>query len=113
MSRKTDMWSWGFSVLDMFTGEVTWPAGQVAPEALASYLETGPVDSTIPVMPLGVAELLKQCFQREPRDRPANMREVATTLQRIYQRERGRLYPREVPKPAELKADGLNNRAVS
>jgi serine/threonine protein kinase len=85
LSRKTDIWSWGLTVLEMFIGEITWQAGQVAPEALASYLETGPIDSTIPVMPRGVAELLKRCFQREPRKRPANMLEVATTLQEIYQ----------------------------
>lgn len=64
-------------------------------------------------MPLSVAELLRQCFQKAPQDRPANMLEVTTTLQRIYQKERGRLYPREVPHTVELKADGLNNRAVS
>jgi serine/threonine protein kinase len=109
LSRKTDMWSWGLSVLEMFMAEITWQAGQVAPEVLASYLETGPVDATIPVMPLGVAELLKWCFQREPRNRPANMLEVATALQEIYQQERGHVYPREVPQPVELKAGTVDH----
>ena len=27
LSRKSDMWSWGVSVLEMFTGEVTWMSG--------------------------------------------------------------------------------------
>ncbi|EFH80097.1 serine/threonine-protein kinase [Ktedonobacter racemifer] len=40
LSRKTDIWSWGLSVLEMFTGEVTWRIGVAAREALAEYRGT-------------------------------------------------------------------------
>ena len=32
LTRRTDIWSWGVSVLEMLVGEVTWLAGQAASE---------------------------------------------------------------------------------
>ncbi len=37
LSRKTDIWSWGVSLLEMFVGRVTWRAGVVARAVLASH----------------------------------------------------------------------------
>ena len=113
LSRKTDIWSWGLSVLEMFAGEVFWRAGQAAPEALKSYIETGVEDEAIPKMPEALIGLLKQCFQQNPEDRPKDMQEVTAKLKDIYKDITGKEYVRPEPKPAELLADGLNNKAVS
>jgi WD40 repeat protein/Zn ribbon nucleic-acid-binding protein len=113
LSRKTDIWSWGLSVLEMFAGEVFWKAGQAAQEALESYLETGVEDEAIPKMPEVLVGLLKQCFQRIPDDRLKDMQEIAGRLREIYQQVTGNEYPRPEPKPAELLADELNNKAIS
>ena len=113
LSRKTDIWSWGLSVLEMFTGEVTWLAGQAAAEVLESYIESGAEDEVIPKMPEAMVELLRQCFQRDPEDRPEDMKEIITKLMESYQRATGEEYARPEPKAADLLADGLNNRAVS
>jgi len=113
LSRKTDIWSWTVSILEMFVGEVTWMAGQAAAEALAGYQESGPTDASLCVMPRALAELLQRCLQRDPADRPATMAAIAATLQQIYQQATGRSYPRPAPNAAELRADGLNNRALS
>jgi len=113
LSRKTDIWSWGLSVLEMFTGEVTWMAGQAAAEVLESYIETGAEDEAIPKMQEPVVELLRRCFQRVPEARPEDMKEIITKLMESYQRATGEDYARPEPKAAELLADGLNNRAVS
>ena len=51
LSRKTDVWSWGLTVLEAFTGEVTWMVGQAAAEALESYLEWAPEENITPKMP--------------------------------------------------------------
>jgi len=40
LSRKTDIWSWGVSVLEMFIGERTWERGQAASLVLESYWDT-------------------------------------------------------------------------
>jgi len=113
LSRKTDIWSWGLSVLEMFTGEVTWMAGQAAAEVLESYIETGAEDEAIPKMPDDITEILKRCFQRDPVNRPRDMQELIAELEESYRRATGEEYSRPEPKAAELLADGLNNQAVS
>jgi WD40 repeat protein/serine/threonine protein kinase len=113
LSRKTDIWSWGVSVLEMFTGEVRWMSGEVAAAALEAYLEEGTDDERIPGMPEALADTLKRCFRIDPTERPRDMMLAALELQAIYQRVTGRAYPRRVPKLVEAVADSLNNRAVS
>jgi WD40 repeat protein/serine/threonine protein kinase len=109
LTRGTDTWSWAVSVLEMFHGRVGWPSGSVA----GHYLERSVQDPRIPKMPPGVVELLELCFQRRPEDRPRSLLEVATPLRGLYKQLTGQPHPRELPRPAELLADSLNNRAVS
>jgi WD40 repeat protein len=113
LSRKTDTWSWAVSVLEMFTGDVTWPSGSVADEALEGYLQTGAGDERIPAMPGDIAELLRYCFQRQPQARPDGMPAIVQTLRQLYRAAVGEEYARPEPVAAELLADGLNNRALS
>jgi serine/threonine protein kinase len=113
LGRKTDIWSWAVSVLQMFVGKVTWLIGSVASEALANYLHQGAEDPRIPAMPADLATLLRHCFQTRPNDRPATMAEVAAALLEIYQQEVKQPYPHAAPRPAEALAATLNNRALS
>ncbi len=113
LTRATDVWSWGLSVLEMFTGEVTWMAGQAAAEALESYLEMGADDAAIPQMPEAVAALLEKCFAHDPEARPHTMRDIGESLREIYEPLTGKPYARPEPKAAELTADSLNNQALS
>ena len=39
LSRKTDIWSWAVSVLEMMTGEVTWASGVAARDAMEEFFE--------------------------------------------------------------------------
>jgi len=110
LSRKTDIWSWAASVLEMFVGSNTWKQGEKAGEELARFERQ---DAVIPMMPAEVANLLDWCFQQRPEERPATMLDVATKLQAIYAGLVGKPYPRKAPKPAELLADSRNNRALS
>jgi len=113
LSHMTDIWSWGVSVLEMFTGGVSWMGGQVAAFALESYLQRAEDQGDIPPMPDAVAELLRGCFQEDPQARPRDMLEIADRLIAVYQQETGQTYSRETPKPADLRADSLNNKALS
>jgi serine/threonine protein kinase len=112
VSPRTDIWGWGVSVLEMFTGEVHWGAGSTAAAVLENYLQEAPPEG-IPPMPAALAELLRQCFQNDPDQRPASMDEVAERLMRLYEQETGAPYPRPKPQALELRADSLNNKAVS
>ncbi|MEW6732582.1 MAG: protein kinase [Acidobacteriota bacterium] len=113
LSHKTDIWSWGLSILEMFNGEVNWLAGQVAAEALQNYLETGSESQLIPQMPNSIAQLLQDCFQKDIALRPLNMLAVAAVLQSSYQEITGKTYFRTLPKAGRGTADSLNNRALS
>ena len=91
------------------SASVAWPAGQVAHLGL----QREPDEPHLPPMPPAVKDLLRTCFQKRPEDRPHDLMQVADTLRTIYQQVTGQPYSREQPKPEELLADTLNNRAVS
>ena len=84
VTRKTDIWSWGVSVLEMFTGEVTWASGHLAAEVLEGYLRDRKPDGVIPAMPAGLVEVLRRCFQSDPARRAPNLAEVVEKLKVIY-----------------------------
>jgi predicted Zn finger-like uncharacterized protein len=113
VSRKTDIWSWGVSVLEMFTGGTTWSGGYLAAGVLQSYLAGEPPDPRLPRMPGMLAELLGQCFQRDPNARPKDLIQIVAVLRKVYRQVAGSPFPREAPHAAEALADSLNNRAVS
>lgn len=114
LTLKTDMWSWGLSVLEMFKGEVTWPFGVMALAVLEGYLETEISErKNLPQMPRKLADLLYQCFQHKVEDRPKNMKVVADVLCQIYQEAVGIPYARIFPSMNLDTPDNLNNRAVS
>jgi len=79
---------------------------------LENYLQEAPPEG-IPPMPAALAELLRQCFQNDPDQRPASMDEVAERLMHLYEQETGAPYPRPKPQALDLRADSLNNKAVS
>jgi WD40 repeat protein/serine/threonine protein kinase len=112
LSLKTDIWSWGVSILEMFCGGVCWMAGQAAASSLESYLERE-VEPGLPKMPSGLADLLGECFQNDPAQRPADMETIASRLINIYQQAIEKNYPRKEPKATELRADNLNNKALT
>jgi serine/threonine protein kinase len=113
LTKRTDVWSWAVSLLEMFTGGVTWMGGQAAASALQDFLENGESDSAIPRMPASVSRLLGRCFETDPAARPTTMLDVADPLAAAYEEAAGHPYPRRRPEAATLLADGLNNRAVS
>ncbi|MCP2339921.1 protein kinase domain-containing protein [Actinomadura rupiterrae] len=106
VGRRTDIYSFGASVLQMFTGEVVWRAGPLAGRTLDLWRRQGRV-------PDSIAELLARCLELDPDRRPRTMAEVAGDFADAYRRFAGRPYPRTMPRAARLRADELNNRALS
>ena len=112
LGRRSDMFSFGVTVLEMLTGRVTWPFGPAAATALADCL-TGGIDIAVPRIPPDLAVLLTRCLRSEPRHRPRTMEEVTGGLTAAYEALTGRAYPRPKPRAADLRADELNNQALS
>ena len=79
VTRTSDIWSWGVTVLEMFMGERTWPSGTLAAAVLD---QIGKPYSPTPrvALPDGVVDVLRQCFQDDPAARPASFDDLARRL---------------------------------
>ncbi|MFF3863380.1 protein kinase [Streptomyces sp. NPDC002209] len=113
LSRRTDVYSYAVSVLEMVTGRRTWRTGAQARRALTAYATDGGAETGLPALPSELAALLDWCLLPGPSQRPSSMAVVAAEIAEIYQKEAGRPYPRSIPSEAELLADEFNNRALS
>ncbi|HPQ39089.1 MAG TPA: serine/threonine-protein kinase [bacterium] len=97
VGRRTDMWSYGLTVLEMFNGGLNWQIGATAGDILNRYLEDGPM-RPMPVMPGTLVDMLRRCFEPDPADRWESMTHVCEILMGIYEQSAGAAYP--VPEPA-------------
>jgi WD40 repeat protein len=111
LSRRSDLWSFGLSVLEAFLGGRTWDWGLAAPEVLAACRQD--TAGGRPILPEPVADFLARCFRERPEDRPHDLAEAAAVFRSAWEAAAGRAYPRREPKGGPGSADALNNRAVS
>ena len=112
ITHKADIWSWGLSVMEMFTGGLTWMSGLGAAEVLQQYLLDGEYDAEIPLMPNDLADLLSECFSHDPLERPASLANTVDKIQKIYQDHIGSEYHRTLETIGKSFAsqDGIKER---
>ena len=98
LSRHTDVWSWGVSLLEMIIGEVLWHSG-VAVASLLDSLTDESDENTVLAERLKpeIVAILRQCFEPVPHERWNTLKEAADALIRIYEQETGSTYPRVIP----------------
>ena len=108
LTRRTDIYSWAVSVMEMYLGIRPWANGIVAGLSCRNYFEQTRVS-----MPEALKELLARCLDGDPEYRPHDFADIEAELHKIYEAETGDDYPRPVPKAAADTADSLNNRALS
>ena len=108
LTRRTDIYSWAVSVMELYLGARPWANGVVAGLSCPGYFEQARVS-----MPEALKTLLAQCLESEPENRPHDFAEIEGKLHEIYQAETENAYPRSAPKAAADTADSLNNRALS
>ncbi len=113
VTYKTDIWSWGVSMIEMFSGDVFWRQGHKAKSVLDNLLKHGSRYEMVPQMPETLQAILYECFQENPNDRPVDMQEIANRLTQLYRSVTGKAYPRDEPKLGDMTLEVLNNRAVS
>ncbi|MEK9135793.1 MAG: protein kinase, partial [Bacteroidota bacterium] len=113
LSRRSDIWSWAVSVLEMFVGGVCWQSGAAAQAVLEQLNEARAEGVDLPEMPNDVRALLRNCFEFDPEDRPQSFKDILMLLLEAYQSGLKEDYRRLEPASMKLRADGLNNRAVS
>ena len=114
LTRRTDIYSWAVSVMEMYLGHKPWAHGRTltGPLAGAACRDYFVMCTERPI-PEALQELLAQCMRQNPDDRPRDFGIVEAELQRIYREKTGSPYPRSVPAAAAETSDSLNNRALS
>ena len=114
LTRRTDIYSWAVSVLEMYLGYKPWAHGGELTGPLVGSVCRDYFDMCVDrPMPKALQELLAQCMRQNPDDRPRDFGEVEANLQKIYKTETGGDYPRPEPIAAADTAVSLNNRALS
>ncbi|MFP6615967.1 MAG: protein kinase, partial [Candidatus Hydrogenedentota bacterium] len=113
LTLHADVWSWGVTMIEMFSGDVYWTDGRKAMSVLENLLRHGSRYDVIPKMPLKLQSLLRRCFQEDRLKRPGDMTVLADRLKEVYSDELGEEYPRAEPELNYTQVDVLNNRAVS
>jgi WD40 repeat protein/serine/threonine protein kinase len=112
LTRRSDLWSWAVSVLEMFVGGRRWEYGTAAPSVLEDLVVRG-AGAGRPPVPDAVVRALRRSFQAEPDARPHDLAAAAAVLVEAYAAAAGRPYPRLPPVAGRDSADSLNNSAVS
>ena len=108
LTRRTDIYSWAASVLEMYLGSRPWKNGSEARRVFAGY--SGKLRVRIPDL---LEDLLMSCLADNPDDRPHDFAVIMEDLKRIYLETCGEEYPHKVSEAAADTADSLNNRALS
>lgn len=95
---RSDIWSYGVSILEIFIGSARWYSGSIADEILESYMNQGGCIEPFPAMPAGMADILGKCLEPEPVNRWQSMADVADALVKLYKQLTGKHYHRLAPK---------------
>ena len=108
LTRRTDIWSWAVSVLEMYTGGIMWYYGNEVGRMCEHFF--GTAENPIPE---DMKELLRKCLSENEADRPHDFGVIEAELIKIYEAETSHTYPRPAAEAASLTAGSLNNRALS
>ncbi|MCR5296235.1 MAG: protein kinase [Clostridiales bacterium] len=109
LTRRTDIYSWALTVLEMYLGSRLWQNGVVGGVAFRDYLE----ESDGVPLPDGMEDLLARCLEQDPENRPRDFGIIEEELKKIWRAAFGSDYPRPQPKAAADTAESLNNMALS
>ena len=113
---RTDIWSYGVTVMSMFTGPAFWPYGSLAMDILNMHVrKKRPTE--YPPIPTSVFEILQRCFAYDPNDRWQNMDAIAAQFIACYSQLTGMEYFRKKPnlkcrtedKPTSSQSPTLSN----
>ena len=105
LTRRTDIWSFGLTLLTTFIGKVTWRVGTAAMQVLQRVEDLSDDGNCVP-LPQSIIEILTRCFQDEPHKRWKTSLDLANALIHVYEDQFQKTYPRQQPDIQD--ADGMD-----
>ncbi|HBT95787.1 MAG TPA: hypothetical protein DEB24_06785 [Coriobacteriia bacterium] len=108
LTRRTDIFCWAVTVLEMYMAQRPWQLSKIA-----GFIMTETRGSARFAIPDRMFSLLGRCLAMDPEDRPHDFAEVEAELLEIYRQETGVVYPRNVPSDGSDSAGHLNNKALT
>jgi len=82
VDRRADVWSFGVVLFEMLTGRQVF-AGETASDSMAAVITREPEWNALPATtPLQVRDLLRRCFEKDPRQRLQAIGEARIALER-------------------------------
>lgn len=106
LSRRTDIWSWAASVLEMMKGELSWSNGLAVPHVMEEFY--GEQIRTDPI-----ALCLAQCLRSKVEERLPSMNEAANILSEQFEELTKKAFPRELPTRGSEQSWFAHNKALS
>ena len=122
--KPADVYAFGCILYELFCGRrpfgLTEDERRARPEVQLAHLEERhrtadpPAPRSLnPDLSDDLAELMLQCLEKAPGDRPPDFGEIRNRLIEIYRETTTRAYPRKDPRAHQLLGDALNNQGVS
>ncbi|OGR50876.1 MAG: hypothetical protein A2049_01765 [Elusimicrobia bacterium GWA2_62_23] len=93
---RTDLWSWGMSVFEMFYGRLPSKKPGEAPQKLLAFLEHEPGSSSEIQIPAAIVTILRSCFQEDPSQRWKSFAVVINRLKNVFREVTGEEYLNEL-----------------
>jgi WD40 repeat protein len=114
---RSDVYSFGVMLYEIVLGEMpfSFPKGFSLPSLVRSHLRVKPVDpiSLNQDLPRSLVHIIMTCLEKKPENRFQSFAEVCAALESLVRDLRPGKEPRARPNLVGLKADSLNNQAVS
>jgi len=83
VDERADIWAFGAVLYEMLTGKRAFP-GATSTETIASVIKSDPDWNALPALPPLVLAFLKQCLQKDPRQRVRSIADVRLALDGAY-----------------------------
>lgn len=113
LTRRTDIYSWAVSILEMYMGYKPWAHGSEKTGPMVGFVCEDYFDSCYVSIPESMKRVLKKCLQQNPENRYKDFDEVISELKTVYKEVTGEEYFRNESDSAKNTGGSLNNRALS